>query len=275
MLASVAGDCGARVRLGSRLTACVASGSGLEVDYLRRGAIHKLRADFIVDATGRSSVLARQQGARRIRFDRLVGIAGMFGPTASTSERDTRTLVEAAPGGWWYSAWLPQSRLIVAFMTDADLIPRRSNGCGAYWRSQLDRTVFTRSRLKHLTLQGPVRIVSACSEVLDRITGRNWVAIGDAAISVDPLSSQGICWGLKSGLVAARVIDTSLNGNPTAVAELSTLAAATLSRYWQMHRIHYAGEQRWRESLFWRRRSAERDVPARVNATLRDTTVPD
>lgn len=49
-----------------------------EVEYIHGGRPHKLRAKFLVDATGRSSLLARRQGARRIRFDRLLGVIGIF-----------------------------------------------------------------------------------------------------------------------------------------------------------------------------------------------------
>ena len=266
MLVSVAGDCGARVRRGSRMTASLAVASGPEVHYMQGGAVHEIQAEFVVDATGRASSVARQQGARRIRFDRLIGVAGTFSPSSPSSEKDSRTLVEAAPDGWWYSAWLPQSQAIVVYMTDADLIPRVSAGVGAYWRRQLDKTVHTYPRVQGLTLEGPVRVVAACSEVLNPIAGRNWVAAGDAAMSVDPLSSQGICWALKSGLVAARAIQRHMDGHSNAVEELSTWTRDGFNRYWRTHLVHYSREQRWRDSLFWRRRGAGTDVQARVRA---------
>jgi flavin-dependent dehydrogenase len=266
MLVSVAADCGARVRRGSRMTACVAGATSAGIHYMQGGAVHKIQAEFIVDATGRASVVARQQGARRTRFDRLIGVAGTFSPSSPSSENDPRTLVEAVADGWWYSAWLPQSQAIVAYMTDADLIPRAPDGVGAYWRRQLDKTMHTHARVHRLTLEGPVRIVSACSEVLDPIAGRTWVAIGDAAMSVDPLSSQGICWALKSGLVAARAIQRHMDGHSNAVEELSTWTRDGFNRYWRTHLMHYSREQRWRDSLFWRRRGAGNEVQARVRA---------
>ena len=266
MLVSVAADCGARVRRGSRMTRSLAGVSTPEVHYTQGGAVHTIRAEFIVDATGRASSVARQQGARRIRFDRLIGIVGTFSPSSPSSDKDPRTLVEATADGWWYFAWLPQPKAIVVYMTDADLIPKAPEGVGAYWRRQLDKTLHTHSRVQGLTLEGPVRIVSACSEVLDPIAGRNWVATGDAAMSVDPLSSQGICRALKSGLVAARAIGLYLDGHSTTVEELPTWAREGFDRYWRTHLMHYSREQRWRDSLFWRRRGAEDEVQARVRA---------
>jgi flavin-dependent dehydrogenase len=219
---------------------------------------------FVVDATGRASSVARRQGARRIRFDRLVGVAGLFSPSPSDSERDSRTLVEAAADGWWYSAWLPQSRAIAVYMTDADLIPKGPEGIPACWREKLKKTVHTSSRVQGLTLEGPIRVVSACSEVLDPIAGPNWMAIGDAAMSVDPLSSQGICWALKSSLVADRAIQHWLDGDPAAIEALPAWTHEGLDRYWRSHLLHYSREQRWPDSLFWRRRGANSEVQTRV-----------
>jgi flavin-dependent dehydrogenase len=217
-----------------------------------------------VDATGRACIAARRHGARRIPFDRLIGVAGIFSQSSSTSEEDYRTLVEAVADGWWYSALLPQSRIMVAYMTDADLIPKLSAGVGAYWQSRLERTAYTHSRVKGLPLLSSIRIVSARSEALDRIAGRNWLATGDAAISFDPLSSQGIYYALKSGLLAARAIEGYLEGNPTAIAEVSNWTRESFNRYWQMHLLHYCHEQRWPDSLFWRRRRPGNEVQTRV-----------
>jgi len=271
MLTSVAVDCGARVHRGSRLIGCLAGPSSCKIEYIRDGTVRQVRTAFLVDATGRASVLARCQGATRIRFDRLIGIAGIFSPSSPTPENDCRMLVEAAADGWWYSNRLPQSHVFVMYMTDADLVPKTRALIGNYWRSQLDKTTYTRSRVKGLPYQGPVRVVAACSEALNRPTGHNWAATGDAAMSVDPLSGQGVCWALESGLIAARAIDGHLGGNPAALEELANWTRGTFDRYRQMHETHYSRVQRWPDSLFWRRRSDAHGVQARVSARLIDT----
>jgi flavin-dependent dehydrogenase len=264
MLASAATEAGVTFHRNARMTACDEASDGWRVDYVCDERLCRLHARFLVDATGRACIAARRHGARRIPFDRLIGVAGIFSQSSSTSEEDYRTLVEAVADGWWYSALLPQSRIMVAYMTDADLIPKLSEGVGAYWQSRLERTAYTHSRVKGLPLLSSIRIVSARSEALDRIAGRNWLATGDAAISFDPLSSQGIYYALKSGLLAARAIEGYLDGNPTAIAEVSNWTRESFNRYWQMHLLHYCHEQRWPDSLFWRRRRPGNEVQTRV-----------
>ena len=80
----------------------------------------------MADATGRPAHLARRLGARRLRYDRLVGAAALLRSPAPAS--DTYTLVEAVPAGWWYSALLADGRMAVAFMTDGDLLDRGFRG---------------------------------------------------------------------------------------------------------------------------------------------------
>jgi flavin-dependent dehydrogenase len=263
MLASVAADCGASVRPGSRATAChPAVSGGWDVEYRRGAAVHRLRATFLVDATGRASLLARRLGATRMSFDRLTGVIGVCSVSVSGTreharDEDHRTLVESAADGWWYSALLPGSLIVVAYMTDADLVPKNPEQLGAHWRSRLESTTHTRSRVRGLTFDGPLRVMAARSERLDRMTGPNWLATGDAAVSVDPLSSQGILFALRSGLAAARAIEESYGGSHFALAELSRSTRQRFAQYWQMRRMHYSREQRWLDSVFWRRRREE------------------
>src|SRR5207249_1222887 len=91
------------------------------------------RAKFLVDATGRASVFARKRGATRISYDRLVGIVVFLSAPVENFLGDC-TLVEAVEDGWSYSACVPGSRLVVAYMTDADLFVRSSHRALRFWR---------------------------------------------------------------------------------------------------------------------------------------------
>ena len=267
MLASVAADCGASMRPGSRRTSCRPGVSGgWEVEYLRGGTVHRLQAAFLVDATGRASLLARRQGARRMHFDRLVGVIGVFSALSldsgsgkgdpTSGDGDYRTLVESVADGWWYSARLPQSAMVIAYMTDADLIPKIPEPLRAHWWSQLARTTHTRARVNGFAFEGPLRVMSARSEMLDCTAGRHWLATGDAAVSVDPLSSQGILYALRSGVAAAQAIEECRAGSRFALEELSRSTRHSFDRYWYTRRMYYSRERRWPDSVFWRRRVA-------------------
>ena len=100
---------------------------------LSTGNKSSARAAILVDATGRSSSIASRFGGRRIVYDRLVALVGLFQERSATAASDQRTIVETVECGWWYTAPLPRGLRIAAFLTDADLVPvgrRGASGCG-------------------------------------------------------------------------------------------------------------------------------------------------
>src|SRR5215213_6719919 len=112
MLALMAEEAGASVCQGARVTSYLPVASrGWRVEFATQGERNHLQATFLVYATGRACLLARWQGARRIFYDRLIGLVGFFSARSVGRKRNYQTLIEAAETGWWYSAWLPDSRL--------------------------------------------------------------------------------------------------------------------------------------------------------------------
>src|SRR4030095_4187306 len=152
----------------------------------------RFQADFLVEAVGRSSSLAGRGRMRRLVCDQLVGIVGFFESRGGDAHCDRRTLVEASENGWWYSALLPANKLIIAYMTDADQIPRHSALLAAAWHENLARAPHTRMRESSGVPSSRLRIISANSYRRMNIAGAKCLAVGDAATAFDPLSSHGI-----------------------------------------------------------------------------------
>jgi flavin-dependent dehydrogenase len=237
------------------LARCERHGKRFRLEVENGSASEVLEADFVADATGRRARVARRLGARRIRYDRLVGIAALL--RSPTPDTDTYTLVEAVPEGWWYSALLADGRLALAFMTDGDLLNRNA------WHSGLARrlaqTRITRARVEDhgYTLEEEPRALPAETSRLDTILGDGWLALGDAAAAYDPLSSHGIGSAMGSGFYAGHAIADLLAGHPEAgLAYLDVLQNA-YGGCLDLQKRHYAGERRWPEAPFWRRRHDE------------------
>jgi flavin-dependent dehydrogenase len=213
-----------------------------------------IRSKFIVDATGRSSVVARRQGAARISFDRLVGLVGFFAPSSRYNGSDSFTLVEAVEDGWWYSAMLPDLRLVVAFMTDADLFKTASKPLTNYWQLRLGKAIHTKTRIRRSErLFNPI-VVAANSSRLNRSVGKNWLAVGDAAIAFDPLSAQGVHKALDSGLRAAQSIKDQCSGDHSALQAYARDVDDSFRSYLRLRQAYYTQERRWPHSTFWQRR---------------------
>lgn len=206
-----------------------------------------LRAPFLVDATGRGAGVAARLGIPRRRADRQIALF-RFGTAATT---EPRTLIEACPEGWWYAAVLPRQRSVLALFTDADLVPAGAAAREAHWARTLADT--------HLVRQievdpDPSRLhaAPATSSALAVCAGRSWLAVGDAARTLDPLSGQGLCSALDSAHRAAEVI---LGGcGEAALAAYVRRGAEEQRIHLSTRREHYRRENRWPDRPFWRRR---------------------
>lgn len=214
---------------------------------------------WLVDATGRRCAIARSQGAQRRVRDALVSLYAQFRAPGdgSRKDRDARTLIEAVPDGWWYTALLPSGQRVVAYMTDADLL-RPVLHTPAGFLALLDVTHHIRACLaKHdYLLDTQPCGAPARSSWLDLPVGDGWLAVGDAAIACDPLSSQGILTALYTGTIAGQALHKRLAGDMESLsryqAQLSKIGAI-----YQQNRIKfYQLERRWSHHPFWQRRTS-------------------
>ncbi|MEA2489918.1 MAG: hypothetical protein QOH21_1710 [Acidobacteriota bacterium] len=247
LLSSRAIEAGVQRRTNARVVDAERNG----VWHLRCADGSTLSAPYVVDATGRAGWLAHRAGARRIVDDVLVA-AVAFLETSGDPERDSWTLVEAIEEGWWYTAVLPGRRLAAMFVTDPAVVPARYAATSEAWHALLEHAPHTRERIAAhgYALVEPPKIVDAGSARLDTVAGEGWLAIGDAAMALDPLSSHGIASALATGIEAAEAI---VSGSD---ARYRTIIDTMWNAYASMRREMYAAEQRWPHSPFWRRRIA-------------------
>lgn len=215
-----------------------------------------VHASIVIDASGRGALIARKLGARRQRLDRLVctWLYGhdLLGAAPGFSD------IEACEHGWWYSAALPAQRRVLAFHTDADLapLPGQRNADTLLAAARALPGIGALLASGGFAADTPARSTVAHSARLAPTAGASWFAAGDAAISFDPLSSQGIFNALYTGLAAAEAADRALAGDTTAqhgyCQELDNISAA-----YQRHLAYcYQQEQRWPQAAFWQRRHA-------------------
>lgn len=254
-LAAKATEEGADWRYGSRLIKCSRRGRSFELSVLTPSGPQAIEADFLIDATGRSSRVARGLGARRVRYDRLIGAALLFASAEGGGIRENVTLVEAAPKGWWYSARLPGGKLMAAYMTDSDLAGREPRGVDG-WLALLGETEHTSRRVSeggYSPVSGP-HVLQANSSRLDSVFGERWLAAGDAASAFDPLSSYGISSAMGGGYHAAAAAADFIAGSADALPTYERIVFNAYAQYLLAHYGYYSLERRWPNETFWRRR---------------------
>lgn len=240
------------------------------VERCRGGASVKLRggehlhAKFLLDASGRSSVVTRHWTTRE-RLDRLLAVFDYLGQVDTGIEPTPGPLVEALPGGWLYSALVPRRRLVVMWLTDGDLLPSASAGSGdqprrvAALREQILASFYTRKRIETAgfsidnSVLGIAGAADASSHLSQAFVGDIWASSGDAAASFDPLSSHGLATALWSGRQAALGLVACADGKSDGLAAYQQAFSRGMSMYCRQRQALYRAEQRF-DSPFWRRR---------------------
>ncbi|WP_079110362.1 tryptophan 7-halogenase [Streptomyces roseifaciens] len=225
--------------------------------------VTELHCRWTVDATGRRCVIGRRHGHRR-RQDRLVTAYTVFRDRHPADQHrehredvEARTLVEAAPHGWWYTTRIPAGRL-VAYLTDPDLADPSLRTPQGFWRG-VARTGHVYRRLEgYDPASAPVPCWAPAHGLqLSPAAGPGWVAAGDAALAFDPLSSQGILTALHTGARAGQTVAACLaDAGRTAdeLADYTEFLEGIAAAYRRHHAYAYDQEQRWPSSPFWRRR---------------------
>lgn len=210
-----------------------------------------LRTQFVVDATGRSSFIGRRKGAIRVRSDRLVGLAALVDLHTSP---DRRLTLQAVHDGWWYVAPLPAGRRVAVFMTDSDLLDGRQKDHALLWRERIIDAPLAAAHVAPSSGCREVLLLPAESAVLLPVHGPGWAAVGDAALTFDPLSGSGLVKALETGLQAAPAVASMLRGNPQPMLDYDAWVRQAWAAYRQSLAGFYALETRFPGSPFWSRR---------------------
>ncbi|SIO41948.1 Dehydrogenase (flavoprotein) [Singulisphaera sp. GP187] len=207
-----------------------------------------LLADVLVDCTGRRGTLIRREGGHYEQVDRLVSIFAIA-TTSQASDFDSRTYVESHPDGWCYTALMPNGTRTVAFQTDVDLVPEGAPTTAWFWERvrachEICRLLNTHA---YQLLDAP-RMVAAHSGRFQHCAGPNWIAVGDAAMTFDPLSGQGSAKALESARLAVQAILHQ--------GDYRTACEQLWLNFLRERRDTYRAELRWRDTPFWSRRHA-------------------
>ena len=212
---------------------------------------YKLITDFVIDATGRQSHFARSQGVERTHYDKLIA-CWMSLPNGLENKMST---ISASVNGWWYSAVVPDEKRVIAFQTDSDIFEKAQfkslESLLALSKENLHITeILNHSNLDSIEFHG---VTAANSTKLNQVAGTQWVAIGDAAISFDPLSSQGMFNAMACAMQLKHLILQVGFGK-----ELTHDYSTQIDNIWQSYLKHkdifYRQELRWRDGGFWKQR---------------------
>lgn len=256
-LARLCRERGVRVLAPARVVRADRGRRAWDIEVAFGGGLLRAQPEYVVDASGRSAAFARMQGIRSCAAEKQIAIIGGASGIAVSRTPSARVVIEATRTGWWYFAALREGRCACMLVTDPDLFVRSGQDLGAWWVAQLRDAPHVGERYAAYARGDPLLVRSTQSRRLDTLHGTGWLAIGDAAMTFDPLSSQGIAKALEQGHEAAVAIGRCLEGDTAAVDAFAEAVSARYAQYLGTRAAYYRLEQRWSGAQFWKSRQRE------------------
>jgi FADH2-dependent halogenase len=242
MLLDAARRAGADVRIEHRVTDVAFDPQGVTVGFLAGGLDGALRARAVVDASGRSGVLARKFSLREDE-PRLANIGifahyeGIERPVGRRSG-DIRIVGRAKDLGWF---WLiPVSSTITSVGVVLrrpvfDAMPRRTPE--ETLAACIADTPAVAAALAGATRVWPVRVEADFSYASRRYAGDRFLLAGDAGSFLDPVFSTGVAIALESGFEAADTLDRALGRGELAANSFRAFERRQRRRYLSFRRF--------------------------------------
>jgi flavin-dependent dehydrogenase len=165
------------------------------------------------------------------------------------------TLIETTEHGWYYLTPLPEGKVAIAFITDADILKTLNLNDRTEWENRALQTCYIKRTLEKLGESEAFRHYAIHSRVASLPQGKMWTAAGDAAACFDPIASLGIGHAVNSGIHSARVAEAGLNGDISVSLAYNKALLEHFGTYRSMRKGFYSAEKRWATSPFWQRRA--------------------
>lgn len=227
------------------------SDSDWRVRILIHGEQKYVRCRFVIDASGRRSIL---KGARPIRYGpKTIAISAWW---KDTTIQAAETRVEAGTDCWYWGAMLPDGTFNATVFVNGSGF-RSTNGHPHIYEELLEKSRMLRECVKG-TKAGPMRVGDATCISRDPCCESNWFKVGEAGFAMDPLSSQGVQTAISSGLRAAIAINTiekRPNDSDLAVRFVNQRNQSAVRRHVATCREMYYRQWNNTPTEFWRQRS--------------------
>jgi flavin-dependent dehydrogenase len=208
-----------------------------------------IESAFLVDARGK-----RAGGNVKDQHPRTVAISGIW-KHADPSFAQTR--IDAGTDEWFWGSPVAEGLYSAAVFVDAS----RAAGLNSARRADLYRRLVSRSRLLKGLLRGQLTGMlttrDATGSISQPLIENDFIRVGEAAFSIDPLSSQGIQTAILSAVQGSAAVHTILTGAAAepAIEFYHTSQQRAASQAARHAAQHHGSRQHSTASSFWRQRS--------------------
>ncbi len=213
---------GASTMEGCRVTSVEFPERGRVVALARSddGQDHQFTAKFLVDASGRDTLLANKV-ARKIsnRHHHSAAVYGHFtGAHRLPGRAEGNISLFWFDHGWFWFIPLRDGTTSVGLVCHADFIKTRKTDVTTFFKDVIAMSPALADRLSEAEMIEPATATGNYSYTANRIWGPGYLMVGDAYSFIDPVFSSGVYLAMQGAFLAADAVSACLH-RPQAEAE--------------------------------------------------------
>jgi|HubBroStandDraft_6_1064221.scaffolds.fasta_scaffold195718_2 flavin-dependent dehydrogenase len=227
------------------------SKDGWKICLLHERKYQTLTADFLVDASGKKSLI---RGTKKRVAAATLAITGIW-VNGGIEKNETR--LESGINNWLWGASLSDGGFHATLFMDPEF-SHISGGDGLVnmYRYYLGRTALFKSCLNG-KLRGNLIANDVTPFNYEKPSAPNYIKVGESSLGLDPVSSQGIQSSMAAAIQAAVVVNTILADPKNASLAIEFYQ----ERQKEQIRLHvekisaaYANAGSYKDNLFWTKR---------------------
>jgi flavin-dependent dehydrogenase len=187
------------------------------------GRSQQWHARFVVDASGRDTLLGKQFDIKRRnpKHNSSALYAHFTGATRHPGQDAGNITIFWFDHGWFWFIPLADGATSIGAVVWPHYLKSRSKPVAAFFLDTIALCPALAERLAHATLSSEVEATGNFSYACERTHGPNHLLIGDAFTFIDPVFSSGVMLAMQGGFMAADTVDTCLRQPAKAAAALS------------------------------------------------------
>jgi geranylgeranyl reductase family protein len=264
-----AAENGAEVHERTAVTRVTFTNEHVDLAIGQNGSSDSVRARFVIDASGRNSVLGNQFGIKKT-YDHLQKLSifahydGVWRPVGIDA---TLTLLIRGIDRWFWVIPLTAERTSIGVVLDKETFRKSKMSAEDFLQRALAEQPIIAKRMANANRASEVHVAVDFSYRSTKLYGDRWLLAGDAAGFIDPIFSSGVFLAVFSGEQAADALNEALE-HPRRVQRLFRRYERAVNRAMD---IYLRFVNAWYTKEFIEVFLAPRDVlglPPAVNAVL-------
>jgi flavin-dependent dehydrogenase len=187
------------------------------------GRVQHWRTRFVVDASGRDTVLGKQMDIKRRnpQHNSCALYAHFTGATRHPGRDEGNITIFWFEHGWFWLIPLADGATSIGAVVWPYYLKSRDRPLKDFFLDTIAMCPALAERLSAATLSSEVEATGNFSYSCERTHGRNHLLIGDAFAFVDPVFSSGVMMAMQGAVVGAETVDACLREPARAAAALA------------------------------------------------------